>query len=96
MRTGANELRIEGVKAEQRPARAVGKGRLGLITLEPTDPVVVGLADLALFTILFTDGMRVGFRDLKKAWQLPGRALLLGMPLTLVGSFALPLGAWTR
>jgi len=67
---------------------AVGKGRLGLITLEPTDPVVVGLADLALFTILFTDGMRVGFRDLKKAWQLPGRALLLGMPLTLLGTAA--------
>ena len=60
---------------------AVGKGRLGLIPLEPGDPIVVGIADLALFSILFTDGMRVGFQDLRKAWRLPGRALLLGLPL---------------
>ena len=42
------------------------------------------LAELALFAVLFTDGMRVGVRDLARAWRLPGRALLLGMPLTLV------------
>jgi NhaP-type Na+/H+ or K+/H+ antiporter len=35
---------------------------------------------------LFTDGMRVGVRDLTSAWQLPGRALLLGLPLTLLGT----------
>ncbi|MFL6539228.1 MAG: cation:proton antiporter [Chthoniobacterales bacterium] len=67
---------------------AVGKGRLGLIPLEPGDPIVVGIADLALFSILFTDGMRVGFQDLRKAWRLPGRALLLGLPLTLLGTAA--------
>lgn len=32
--------------------------------------------------MLFTDGMRVGFNDLRRAWRLPGRALVLGMPLT--------------
>ena len=65
---------------------AAGNGGFGFIKLEPNDPTVVGLADLALFSILFTDGMRVGFADLKKAWRLPGRALLLGLPLTLLGT----------
>jgi NhaP-type Na+/H+ or K+/H+ antiporter len=51
----------------------------------PPDPVVSKFIELALFSVLFTDGMRVGFRDLVSAWRLPGRALLLGMPLTLVG-----------
>ena len=31
-------------------------------------------------------GMRAAIRDLVNAWQLPGRALLLGMPLTLVAT----------
>jgi NhaP-type Na+/H+ or K+/H+ antiporter len=44
---------------------------------------VTTLAELALFSVLFTDGMRVGVRDLTSAWSLPGRALLLGMPLAL-------------
>ena len=40
--------------------------------------------ELALFSVLFTDGMWVGWSDLRSAWRLPGRALLLGLPLTLV------------
>ncbi len=32
--------------------------------------------------MLYTDGMRVGLNDLRRAWRLPGRALVLGMPLT--------------
>lgn len=65
-----------------------GNGGLGWIRHEPNDPVVIELVDLALFSILFTDGMRVGFRDLTRAWRLPGRALLLGLPLTLLGTAA--------
>lgn len=61
-----------------------GHGDLGLIDLDPTDPVVGKLAELALFSVLFTDGMKVNLRDLTSAWRLPGRALLLGMPLTLL------------
>ncbi|HEY5149992.1 MAG TPA: cation:proton antiporter [Mycobacterium sp.] len=34
--------------------------------------------------MLFTDGMRVGWAELRSAWRLPGRALLMGLPLTLV------------
>ena len=61
----------------------LGPGALGVIKVTSGDPIVSGLAELALFSVLFTDGMRVGFRDLRVAWRLPGRALLLGLPLTL-------------
>ncbi len=60
----------------------LGEGVTGVLDLRPDDDVVVGLAELALFSVLYTDGMRVGFSDLRSAWRLPGRALVLGMPLT--------------
>lgn len=59
-------------------------GATGALDLEPGDPLVVDLAELALFSVLFTDGMRVGVRELARAWRLPGRALLVGLPLTLL------------
>ncbi|MFN2476989.1 MAG: cation:proton antiporter [Chthoniobacterales bacterium] len=65
---------------------ATGSGGLQLIRLQPGDPAARGLADLALFSILFSDGMRVGLGDLRRAWRLPGRALLIGLPLTLIGT----------
>lgn len=61
-------------------------GMLGLITLSADNPVISVLAELALFSVLFTDGMRVGVKELAAAWQLPGRALFLGLPLTLAGT----------
>src|SRR4051812_22816286 len=65
---------------------AAGHGGFGLILLQPESPEVRGLADLALFSILFTDGMRISFRDLAHKWRLPGRALLIGLPLTVLGT----------
>jgi sodium/hydrogen antiporter len=62
----------------------VGPGGLGLIGVTPQGPVVQALADLALFTVLFVDGGRLPLRQLSTGWQLSGRALGLGMPLTLV------------
>jgi sodium/hydrogen antiporter len=62
---------------------ALGQGVLDIIPVESGDPVVGILAELALFSVLFTDGMRVGLSQLRSAWRLPGRALLLGLPLTL-------------
>jgi len=60
----------------------LGEGATGVLQLAPDDELVIGLAELALFSVLYTDGMRVGFNDLRRAWRLPGRALVLGMPLT--------------
>ncbi len=54
--------------------------------LEATTPVVSKFAELALFSVLFTDGMNLSLNRLRKAWRLPGRALLFGLPLTLIGT----------
>lgn len=59
-----------------------GSGVTGLIDVAPDDPAVQAVAEVALFAVLFSDGMRTGINDLTSAWRLPGRALLLGMPLT--------------
>lgn len=61
-----------------------GPGMLNLITGDPHDPFILRMAQAALCSVLFTDGMRAGIRDISAAWQLPGRALLLGLPLTLL------------
>lgn len=58
---------------------------VGIVPETPEDAVEL-VAEIALFSVLFTDGMLVGIRDLIVAWRLPGRALLLGLPLTLVGT----------
>jgi len=64
-----------------------GRGALGVAAVESHEhPVVEKLSEFALFSVLFTDGMRIGIRDLASAWRLPGRALLLGLPLTLLGT----------
>lgn len=67
----------------------LGDGVLGVVRLRPGDELVTLLAELALFSVLFTDGQRIGLADLRSAWRLPGRALLLGMPLTFLLTAAL-------
>ena len=62
----------------------VGKSGLGLLEIGPQNPLLAQLATYALFSTLLTDGMKVGWRDLSQTWDLPGRALLLGMPITLI------------
>jgi NhaP-type Na+/H+ or K+/H+ antiporter len=63
---------------------ALGPETTGVIDVRADSPIVGTLAELALFAVLFTDGMRVGWADLRTAWQLPGRALGWGLPLTLL------------
>lgn len=64
-------------------------GLSGIMVADPQVKTVRFFSDLALISVLFTDGTRVGMRDLFRAWRLPGRALLLGMPLTCAGTAAL-------
>lgn len=61
----------------------LGDGFVGAISFGPEDETVSVIAEVALFAVLFTDGMRAGWSDLRAAWRLPGRALILGLPLTL-------------
>ncbi|UJW31563.1 cation:proton antiporter [Saccharothrix sp. AJ9571] len=63
----------------------IGEGGFGLIEIGATDPLVTTLADIALFTVLFTDGQRASLPALREGWRLSGRALGLGMPLTMIG-----------
>lgn len=62
-----------------------GPKMLAFTDMTSRQPAIHQLATLALFSVLFTDGMDVGLNELRDAWRLPGRALLLGMPLTLGG-----------
>ncbi len=62
----------------------LGDGVGGVISVSAEDPVIGTFAELALFSVLFSDGMRVTARDLHTAGRLPGRALLFGLPLTLL------------
>ena len=66
-----------------------GRGVTGVIGVHARDPLVATLAELALFSVLFTDGMKAGLGDLEQAWRVPGRALLLGLPLTFLGTAVL-------
>lgn len=61
-----------------------GPGGWGYITWHPQDRKVEELARWALLAVLFTDGMHLGLGEMRRIWRLPGRALLLGMPLTLL------------
>lgn len=56
----------------------------GWVQVGPEDPVVSVVATVALFVVLFTDGMHLSASEVSAAWRLPGRALLLGLPLTIV------------
>lgn len=57
-------------------------GRLGFDVIAPSSESLTLVAELALVGVLFTDAMRVSPQDLRAAWRLPFRALLVGLPLT--------------
>lgn len=67
----------------------VAVGMAGVLSVPPQDPTLGQLFELALFAVLFTDGMHFSLDELRATWRLPGRALLLGMPLTLLAITAL-------
>jgi sodium/hydrogen antiporter len=62
-----------------------GKGLFGPAP-ELSSSFLERLSEIALFSVLFTDGIRTGgIQSILKSWHLPGRALLIGMPLTIIG-----------
>jgi sodium/hydrogen antiporter len=66
-----------------------GHGTLGILHVDANSEFVSHLAEVSLFTVLFSDGMKLSSRELKAGWHLPGRALVLGMPITLLITAAL-------
>lgn len=63
----------------------IGPGGLALVEIDPRGPLIAAVADIALFTVLFTDGQRASLPALREGWRLTGRALGVGMPLTMIG-----------
>jgi NhaP-type Na+/H+ or K+/H+ antiporter len=63
----------------------LGPGGFGVVNYTADDAIVAVLADIALFTVLFTDGQRASVPALREGWRLSGRALGLGMPLSMIG-----------
>lgn len=59
-----------------------GPSGFHLFHLEAGERGVEILVDLAIFSVLFDDGMHVHLPRLLQGWKLPGRALLIGFPLT--------------
>jgi NhaP-type Na+/H+ or K+/H+ antiporter len=57
----------------------------GVLHTQGDNSTVRDLAKLALVSVLFTDGLKVGAREVLAAWRLPARALLMGLPLTVIG-----------
>jgi sodium/hydrogen antiporter len=62
----------------------LGRGAFHLLQISSEDTAVIKFTEIVLFSVLFTDGMKIDVRDLHSEWRPPGRALLLGMPLTLI------------
>ena len=62
----------------------LGRGGLEVLDFDPTSGFVEILAIVALILILFRDGLEVEAEMLQRAWRLPLRKLVLGMPITCV------------
>jgi NhaP-type Na+/H+ or K+/H+ antiporter len=61
---------------------ALGDGGVGFLELGATSQFVTILATVALIVILFRDGLEVESELVQKAWHLPARKLIVGMPIT--------------
>jgi NhaP-type Na+/H+ or K+/H+ antiporter len=56
-----------------------------VLNLVPRDPdFMARFVEAAMVTVLYTDGMRVNWPRLQERWKLPGSALGIGMPLTIL------------
>jgi sodium/hydrogen antiporter len=60
----------------------LGEGGFEVLQIDPRSAFVKDLALTALVLILFRDGLEVDAEMLQKAWHLPLRKLVLGMPIT--------------
>ena len=73
---------------------------LGLLHLDLDHGLVRVLAEVTLVFVLFVDAMSIDLRRLRRSAGIPGRMLLLGLPLAVIfgtaaGSLILPgLGLW--
>ena len=62
----------------------LGSGGIGLLPIVPKAEPVKKLVEITLALLLFADASTVEFQKVREDAQLPGRLLLIGMPLTIV------------
>lgn len=62
----------------------LGPSVLNLFRIPPREGYAGATAEVALLTILLTDGLRITARELREGGRLAARALLIGMPLTML------------
>ncbi len=62
----------------------LGAPGLAWVDVRSADTVLEQAAEVALFVILIVDGSHLDLHELRSAWRLPGRALLLGLPITML------------
>lgn len=63
-----------------------GNGWLHVLRFQPTHPQITALVEVALFSVLYSDGADVNFKRLREHWSLPGRMLLVGMPVVMAAT----------
>ncbi len=70
-----------------------GSSALGWLEIEPSNELVLVLAEITLVLVLFSDAARIKLRALRRNASLPGRLLVIGFPLTIAAGtlLALPL-----
>src|SRR5690242_16356958 len=74
----------------------LGPAGAGLLRLAITGADLRTLAELALAMVLFTDAAHADLGVVRRAVGLPGRLLLIGLPLTIVLGFAAALVIFPR
>lgn len=62
---------------------------LGVFTLNVHDALLRAMAELTLALVLFTDAAQADLKVLKISLAIPGRLLLVGLPLTILFGFGL-------
>jgi len=65
----------------------IGPWGLDLLSWETGRDTIHRLAEMTLALVLFTDAADANMGVLKKAWRLPARLLLIGLPLTILLGF---------
>ena len=70
---------------------AVGPVGLGILQSDVSADMLRHFAELSLALVLFTDAANADMATLKRSMKLPGRMLLIGLPLTIALGFLLGL-----
>jgi len=62
----------------------IGQGGAELVPMHEANEFVHSIAEITLIILLFADASRINLRELARNYALPGRLLLIGMPLTIL------------